>query len=58
MCIRDSAKALGASQFLNDDDRFLFYPIGEDAQVLELEEDDMYFLLYTICLLYTSLFLT
>ena len=44
----DDAKALGASQFLNDDDRFLFYPIGEDAQVLELEEDDMYFLLYTI----------
>lgn len=44
----DDAKARGASQFLNDDDRFLFYPIGEDAQVLELEEDDMYFLLYTI----------
>ena len=44
----DDAKALGASQFLNDDDRFLFYPIGKDAQVLELEEDDMYFLLYTI----------
>ena len=42
------AKALGSSQFLNDDDRFRFYPIGEDAQVLELEEDDMYFLLYTI----------
>ena len=40
--------ALRAAEFLNSDDRFLLCPLPKDAEVLDMEQNETFLLLYTI----------